>query len=56
MLVERLLVVEDDEIIGATLVRALEAHGYAVEWVRTGDAALGALVAADLVLLDSLMV
>ncbi len=49
---ERLLVVEDDETIGSTLVRALEAHGYVVRWVRTGVEALDALEATDLVLLD----
>jgi DNA-binding response OmpR family regulator len=52
MLVERLLVVEDDETIGSTLVRALGAHGYVVDWVRTGAAALEMLAPADLVLLD----
>ena len=52
MLVERLLVVEDDETIGSTLVRALGAHGYAVEWVRSGAAALEVLATTDLVLMD----
>jgi DNA-binding response OmpR family regulator len=52
---ERLWVVEDDDTIGATLVRALEAHGYDVRWLRTGRAALDAidsLESVDLVLLD----
>jgi DNA-binding response OmpR family regulator len=49
---QRLLVVEDDETIGSTLSRALEAQGYDVVWVRTGAAALDGLAGADLVLLD----
>ena len=31
-----LLIVEDDEVIGRSLCQALEAAGYAVQWVRTG--------------------
>jgi DNA-binding response OmpR family regulator len=49
---ERLLVVEDDPTIGATLVRALDAHGYAVDWAQTGEAALALADNADLIVLD----
>ena len=47
-----MLVVEDDETIGATLVRALEAHGYRVSWTTGGHDAVTRAVEADLVLLD----
>ena len=50
--VERIVVVEDDTTIGVTLVRALEAHGYAVEWVQTGIDALTVIAGVDLVVLD----
>ena len=46
------MVVEDDETIGASLVRALEAHGYVVRLACTGEAAIAAAVDTDLVLLD----
>ena len=49
---ERLLVVEDDDTIGSTLVRALEAQRYAVQWVHSGGEALASLAGIDLVLLD----
>ena len=51
---ERILIVEDDERIGATLVRALDGSGYLAQWEQTGRAALAALRALrpDLVLLD----
>ena len=51
---ERILVVEDDERIGSTLLRALGGNGYAAEWVQTGRAAIDAASATrpDLVLLD----
>jgi DNA-binding response OmpR family regulator len=49
---QRLLVVEDDITIGATLVRALEAHGYQVQWSKTGEDALATCGSADLVVLD----
>ena len=50
----RLLLVEDDRMIGESLRRALRQSGYAVDWVRDGRAADGALVSErfDLVLLD----
>jgi DNA-binding response OmpR family regulator len=52
--VARLLVVEDDETIGAALEQSLRTHGHEVSWVRSGRAALDrvAQVDQDLVLLD----
>jgi DNA-binding response OmpR family regulator len=51
-----LLVVEDDEAIGRTLLQALEAAGYSARWVRTGHDALASagmrLVVLDLGLPD----
>ncbi|WP_245160814.1 response regulator transcription factor [Blastococcus sp. CT_GayMR16] len=50
----RILVVEDDPLIGASLQRALDAHGYFADWVTDGAAALAAARSArpSLVLLD----
>jgi DNA-binding response OmpR family regulator len=52
--VAELLVVEDDETIGAALTAGLRAHGHAVSWQRTGrkglDAAAGRTF--DMALLD----
>ncbi|MCK2215789.1 response regulator transcription factor [Actinomadura sp. ATCC 31491] len=50
----RVLVVEDDEVIGAELVEALRAGGYEPAWARTGGGALDDAVAVppDLILLD----
>jgi len=52
----RILLVEDDPMIGKTLHQALQQDGYAVDWVRDGEAGRAALIAgADayaLVLLD----
>lgn len=50
----RVLLVEDDYMIGTAVQHALRDHGYGVDWVADGDAALDALVAHDytLVLLD----
>ena len=39
----RILVVEDDEMIGESVVAFLESEGYAVDWVTDGRAALLAL-------------
>jgi two-component system response regulator QseB len=39
----RLLLVEDDHMIGESLVRGLRDDGYAVDWVKDGTAALIAL-------------
>ena len=38
----RLLLVEDDRMIGESLVRGLRDDGYAVDWVRDGAAAMSA--------------
>ncbi len=52
----RILLVEDDPMIGKTLVAALQQDGYAVDWVKDGQAGRLALDTADgayaLVLLD----
>ncbi len=50
----RLLLVEDDRMIGESLRNALRGAGYAVDWVRDGRAADGTLASErfDLVLLD----
>jgi two-component system, OmpR family, response regulator len=52
----RVLLVEDDEMIGRTLTRTLRDESYAVDWVRDGLAATRALSGATqpyaLVLLD----
>lgn len=50
----RLLIVEDDRMIGESLQRALRLEGYAVDWVRDATAAAGTLASErfDLVLLD----
>lgn len=39
----RVLLVEDDPMIGASVQKGLRQDGYAVDWVRTGEAALSAL-------------
>ncbi len=36
----RLLLVEDDKMLGGTLKKALENHAYGVDWVQDGEAAL----------------
>lgn len=50
----RVLLIEDDAMIGASLQQAMAADGHAVDWVRDGRAAEAALAgrAHDLVLLD----
>jgi two-component system OmpR family response regulator/two-component system response regulator QseB len=50
----RLLLVEDDRMIGESLQRALRLEGFAVDWVRDAAAADGTLASErfDLVLLD----
>jgi DNA-binding response OmpR family regulator len=50
----RLLLVEDDVMIGESVLDLLRAEGYAVDWVKDGDMALTALRTQDydLVLLD----
>ena len=54
MAAERILVVEDDETIASSLVRALTAHGYRVDRVPDGRSALAHVLGneVDLVLLD----
>ena len=39
---KRILIVEDDERIGATLLRALIGSGYEARWERTGEQAVSA--------------
>ena len=50
----RLLLVEDDLMIGETLLDVLRAEGFAVDWVKDGEMADTALRSEhyDLVLLD----
>ena len=50
----RILIVEDDERIGSSLLRALKGSGYDTVWERTGRDGLDAVVGRrpDLVLLD----
>lgn len=50
----RLLLVEDDDLLGDGLMQALQREGYTVDWVRKGAHAIRALTQArfDLVLLD----
>jgi DNA-binding response OmpR family regulator len=50
----RLLVVEDEERVASFLGKGLRAHGYEVEWVRTGQDALRQAIdpAISLVILD----
>jgi DNA-binding response OmpR family regulator len=52
----RVLLVEDDEMIGRTIGRSLRDDGYALDWVRDGAAAISAINALAqgyaLVLLD----
>ena len=50
----RMLLVEDDRMIGEAVQTALRQDGYAVDWVRNADSADTALAAGsyDLVLLD----
>lgn len=54
MTAERVLLVEDDPHIGASLLRAFTATGYDSTWARTGADAIAAFTAnpAELVLLD----
>ncbi|GAA1713444.1 response regulator transcription factor [Fodinicola feengrottensis] len=49
-----LLVVEDDQVIGDTLVRSLTAHGHRVDWAVTAAEALDAVRTTEyaLILLD----
>ena len=51
---QRILIIEDDERIGSTLLRALNSSGYAARWERTGENGVSAAreQSPDLVLLD----
>jgi DNA-binding response OmpR family regulator len=51
---ERILIVEDDERIGSSLLRAFEGNGYDAVWERTGRSGVDAAAShrPDLVLLD----
>jgi len=53
----RLLLVEDDELLGDAIQAVLNGKGYEVDWVRDGNAALAVLkedgrVANDCVVAD----
>lgn len=48
----RVLIVEDDPAVGASLVDGLGLHGFAPTWVTTGAEAIPAADGADVVLLD----
>ena len=50
----RILLVEDDLMLGQTLQRALEPQGYTVDWLRDGSQALQAILDQhiDLIILD----
>ena len=50
----RILLIEDDRMIGSSLVAALGRDGMSVDWVRTGDEGMEAMAAGEhlLVLLD----
>lgn len=39
----RILLVEDDDMLGASLKKALERHAYGVDWVNDGELAIDAL-------------
>ena len=50
----RILLVEDDEMIGESVVAGLESEDYAVDWVKDGNSALIAMNTTpfSLVILD----
>lgn len=50
----RILLVEDDPLLGDGLAAGLRQHGFAVDWLKDGDAALAALAGErfDLMVLD----
>ena len=54
-MIQRILVVEDDESIGQTVTASLQSHGYCVQWYRDGASATADVEATvpDLVLLDA---
>lgn len=50
----RLLLVEDDSLLGSGLLAGLQADGYSVDWVKDGEAALSASTTTpyDAIILD----
>ena len=50
----RILLVEDDTLLGSGLLTGLQNDGYSVDWVKKGDAALSAMTTTpyDAVILD----
>ncbi len=50
----RLLLVEDDQLLGHSVQQALDAEGYAVDWLQDGSLAMAAVKAEDydLIVLD----
>ena len=50
----RLLLVEDDHILGSSLKKALEKHAYGVDWIQDGESALAAMENSsfEIVILD----
>jgi DNA-binding response OmpR family regulator len=54
MTADKVLLIEDDERIGSSLVRALQGNGFEVHWTRSGEdgIASGGVRRPDLVLLD----
>ena len=53
----RILLIEDDKVIGSAVCEQIESEGYSVDWVQRLDAAQDALGAAkyDLILLDLML-
>jgi DNA-binding response OmpR family regulator len=43
----RLLLVEDDHVLGSSLTKVLEKHAYGVDWLQDGESALAALADCD---------
>lgn len=53
----RILLVDDDEITASNINHALDKHGFAVDWVETGEAALASLAKGkhDALILDRML-
>ncbi|MGO4440745.1 response regulator [Rhizobium sp. RAF56] len=45
----RVLLIEDDFILGSSLKKALEKHAYGVDWLRDGESGLAAIESLDFV-------
>jgi DNA-binding response OmpR family regulator len=43
----RVLLIEDDHILGSSLKKALEKHAYGIDWLRDGESGLAAAEASD---------